>query len=287
MIQVGSQKIKDIYVGNQKIKEVYHGSQLIYSSGPPRVDSPEAVVMEFIQDGGSSQYAPELTQFVKNLQSSGLWDRMIAIYPMIGNTFNSLKLNLKVDGTGERISQFDLYSIPGWGTATMGVNSIIANGVLSTNIWASDVYGMDDTSFHIMNITNSDVYTPDIASRDYYYHGTEMNTINIYLKRQYYASAMLYSNFEEVQVYNEDAIGFYTISKTVPSYTSIYKNGELLATSNEPLNSYFGEDVLLGGDDPASSTGRTYTFFAVGRALNNDTQFELMEKCVRIFRNSL
>ena len=36
MIQIGNDKIKDIYVGSDKIKEVYHGSELVYTAHGPR-----------------------------------------------------------------------------------------------------------------------------------------------------------------------------------------------------------------------------------------------------------
>ncbi len=35
-IQIGNDKIKEIYVGSDKIKEVYHGSELVYTAHDPR-----------------------------------------------------------------------------------------------------------------------------------------------------------------------------------------------------------------------------------------------------------
>lgn len=36
MIQIGNDKIKEIYVGSDKIKEVYHGGELVYTVHDPR-----------------------------------------------------------------------------------------------------------------------------------------------------------------------------------------------------------------------------------------------------------
>ena len=36
MIQIGNDKIKEIYVGSDKIKEVYYGSELVYTAHDPR-----------------------------------------------------------------------------------------------------------------------------------------------------------------------------------------------------------------------------------------------------------
>ena len=90
-----------IYLGNTEIgKELVGSNQLGYIFlGPTIVQSgfyPDLDIAAFIEATGISGIDIEaITTLVEDLKANNLWDRMKAIYPMIGGTSTTCKYNLK------------------------------------------------------------------------------------------------------------------------------------------------------------------------------------------------
>lgn len=275
MIYQGNSKIKGIYFGGQKIKGIYFGGQKVYSSAPVCLPEVEA----FMRAGGLDQsYAAPLDALVKGLKDAYIWDLMTAIYPMVGNSFDALKLNLKGD------SNYDL-SVWG-GTPTMGLNSITATGILDTNIYGGEISSFSDLSISILSITNSHSPAPDICSFDYDMYGDDFDRIYMSVGNYGYFVGEMYSYFEAIELYTGNSTGFYTTSRTSSDDVRAYRNGVLIGSNSEDWGTRFDFNILIGGANMYDLTERTYTFSCIGCGLNASESAELY-RLVNTFRNSL
>lgn len=85
----------------------------------------------------------EIKYFVECAQLSNLWSRLLGIYPIIGNTFNQIKYNLKSNST---------YTLTQNTAPTIGAN-VVSGGSMGTGIFPQDLI---DQSYHVSFFSKTD-----------------------------------------------------------------------------------------------------------------------------------
>ena len=90
-IYLGNTEIGKELVGSNQLGSIFLGPTIVQSGFYPDLD-----IAAFIEATGISGIDIEaITTLVEDLKANNLWDRMKAIYPMIGGTSTTCKYNLK------------------------------------------------------------------------------------------------------------------------------------------------------------------------------------------------
>jgi hypothetical protein len=82
-----------LYLGDTPARAAYLGDVLVWEPAIPQTWDPDT--QQFLDATGLDEtYAPALDGLVRGLKGHGLWEKMAAVYPMIGGTADLHKWNL-------------------------------------------------------------------------------------------------------------------------------------------------------------------------------------------------
>lgn len=174
--------------------------------------------------------ATAVNTLVTSLKSYGIWNKMKALYPMVGGTAASHKFNLK--DPRDLNAAFRLTFSGGW---THSSNGALPNG---TNGFA-DTFLIPQNSLSQYNAHLS-YYSRTLTTLDNRNElGCSSNSINelpimqLYLLRSNnFTSDMSDYSTTRIITANTDTRGFFQNSRTTASNHKVYKNGLLLATNS-------------------------------------------------------
>jgi hypothetical protein len=203
----------------------------------------------FIQAAGltgsfadSTKIPSAITFLTQNLKRYGLWTKMRAIYPFVGNSSQSQRINLKNPslyplnyGSGYTFSTQN-GSVPG-ATITgfdMGVN---ANAILSPN---SGSIGF---------------YTPTNVVRNGWTFGNGQFSLVIAL----YGVSSVYLNYSDTVATTAYGRGFYAMSKT-GSFVEGFYNSSRIYSGNQSTGSINGSMVFGSGQGTTSDAAFTFAY---------------------------
>lgn len=277
MIQFGNDKIKEIYVGSDKIKEVYYGSEKVWGKIGiiPEVDAFMTAALL------PKSYVTPLNILVSSLISNNLWDKLIAIYPICGDNYNSLKYNLK--DPRDLDSAFRL-APGGVGTPGYSTNAITCSGNFNSFISDKEV-DLDSLSLSIFSTTDN-----VNAGRDF---STVVETadnrliVSINYTGGHYNVDLYNAHTERATTSDKNnSIGFFTASRTSSTSLKAYRNGSEVASNTNTRTDRFHGDIFIGGINSGSLTYRTYEFICIGEGLDSD-EASILYDIVTEFRNSL
>lgn len=190
---------------------------------------------------------------VKQLKDSSLWSKMFAVYPMVGRSASSCKLNL-IDprdlNTSYRLVFHGGLTFDSTGMTGNGVNGY-ADPSFTGQYFDSLMYG----SYGIYLSKNLDEPTCAIGMR------VEVlsNAISLFPRTSNTAYCSFTSN--QITSTNTDSRGIYIATRTSRTSSKTFKNNSVLATHNTFINSgsgYFKSLVLLA----RSEDGNTRGFFS-------------------------
>lgn len=133
-LYLGSILISQVYDGTNGIGKVYDGTNVIWVNGNPFDSSTE----DFMNATGISESdALKVNDLVIGLKSSGLWDKMYAVYPFIGNSIDSQKYNLINTGSYTITENGTLtYNDQGWTKVTTGAHYLDTNFNDNSSNWS-------------------------------------------------------------------------------------------------------------------------------------------------------
>ena len=205
-----------------------------------------------------------VNQLVVDLKSSGLWSKMVALYPFVGGTADMHKYNLK--NPNKHIISFP----SGTSHNTYGVTMYRYNApmAISTSDLANNIKDIH-LAVYIRNDVNLD-NTKDIGQAN-------ASTTNICSMRARFSSSSTtyFDNGNEgygrLSTNVGNAIGF-TVNNHLSDRESIYKNGvEITYKTYSPSN--ISTDFCLSGYyGSASYNTRVYSLASVGYGLTNNEQ---------------
>ena len=221
-------------------------------------------------------------QLVSDLQSYSIWDKMKAIYPMVGQAgvSSSFELNLKdpntFRGTFSGSWGFTNNGIQGNGSNTFMNTGFITNGNVLSNSAHYSIYSRTNLAENSFDIgtegTGRTVMTTRYGDTGCYY------AIN---KNTYAYSA--YGNVA-------NSLGFYNATTVASSVSKLFKNGTVILSGNTD-NVLSTRPIYIGaynnqGTGAAGFSNRQYAFASIGDGLT-DTEAANLYTAVQRFQTTL
>ena len=247
------------------------------------VAKPNEEAKAFIQSTGLTDETQmkAVGTLVFDLKNYNLWDKMKAIYPMVGqpDVSSSFEFNLK------NPNQFRGTFTSGWIFASTGVKG---NG--------SSTYF--DTNFNLFNNLSADNNNVTIYSRSNFnststdYIGGDFAGAKHFIQLRYSNTLYMQSITPEIGVSNDNSEGFYQMNRQSSTLVKVIKNNTILTTSSNNIgaaslnnaNAFVG--VFLNNGVLSNYSNKEYCFLTLGDGLT-DTEASNLYTAVQRFQTTL
>jgi hypothetical protein len=217
-----------------------------------------------------------VNQLVLDMKSTGIWNSMKAVYPMVGASAAACAQNLKS-------SSFTGTFSGGWTYSANGITGNGSNTSLNTGIIPANNLLLNSTHISIYSRTDVNQITADLDAGD-------TNRLRLLLR---FDNAIYYAMHNNGgytgNITNANSTGFYIGSRTATSQ-KLFKNNTAILSSGagtgtlSSLNVYIG--ALNNNPSPTLSSSRNYAFASLGDGLT-DTQAGNLYTAVQAFQTSL
>lgn len=220
-MKIGTTPIVSVKSGNTPIQKVYSGVNLIWSSVDP--DAQAFITAASITDP-TQQSA--INQLVTDLKGYGVWTKMKALYPFVGNTASQHKFNLK--DPRDLDAAYRLVFFGGVTHDSNGVTGNGTNGYIDTKLNDSLVLQKDNASLSSYSRSNIQ------RGSDSFYSTNDPSVNAIYLNPRN-ASSNINLKLHQTPAtdfgLNADSRGFYTLNRTASNILKLYKNSIVFNSS--------------------------------------------------------
>jgi hypothetical protein len=216
-----------------------------------------------------------INQLVVDLKGYGVWTKMKALYPFVGNTASQHKYNLK-DPRDLDVA-FRLVFSGGIIHDSNGITLNGVNGFVST-FFNAFTNNLNNGNISIYNRTNNAGSYYDFSNLT----GAFDQAILIkWIDNKYYINSgtQTYPNFV-----NADARGLYAMNYNTTNIKG-YKNGTLVITENK-VSTGVNNNYTIGRNSSGQYSNRNYAFASVGDGLN-DTEAANFYTAVQTFQTTL
>jgi len=220
-----------------------------------------------------------INQLVTDLKGYGIWSKMKACYPFIGNTASQQKWNLK--DPRDLDAAYRLQFFGGW---THSANGALPNG---TNAYADAFItnsAMSYTSTHLSTYSRTDANNSGIAM------GNTTNQYCMFYTRNSGNFQMGINAAAFNSVANANSLGHYIATRTASNAQKGYKNGLAITTStnavaNDNTKMYIGA-AFRTGVGALGYDNRQTAFASIGDGLT-DTEAANFYTAVQTFQTTL
>jgi hypothetical protein len=286
-MKLGSNNISSIYLGTNAVQSVYLGTNLVWSG----VDPDAQAFFDRVTTAGGLLSATEqlaINTLVVQMKADGIWDKMKAIYPMVGASAAACAQNLKS-------SSFTSTFTSGWTFASNGVTPNGTSAYMDTNFLPSISFTNNNTHISIYSRT-------DASSASACLIGTSKNAnaiplITIYARDSiagYTMDAYSYVNNRITTSSILSSAAFFINSRTSSTVFKSFRNGTQLGATNTATNSnnittcdkpiFIGALNLNGA--PGQFSNYQTAFASIGDGLN-DTEASNFYTAVQAFQTTL
>ena len=234
-----------------------------------------------VTDAGGSLTSTEesaILDLVTDLVEYGLWDKMKAIYPMVGASAAACAQNLKSSGfTGT-------FTVTGWGFSSNGAQGNGTSAYMDTGLNpAAQSISIESFHFSIYLRTNIEGANVDIGAEQ-----TPAGTFILpRLNNEVYARlGNNYSPFTTIT----DSRGFFQVIRLSPTNTKYFVNNTKKADSAINLPNYPNQNIYLGAlnynGNPLLYSNRENAFASIGDGLTDDEALDFYN-AVQAFQTTL
>jgi len=250
----------------------------IYKNSPPDTHN-------FIQATGITDRTQitAVSTLVADLKYAGIWNKMKAIYPIVGGTAAAHKFNLK-DPRDLDIA-YRLTFTAGWVHSSTGMLPNGSSDYANTFLNSNSVLSLNDAHVSFYSRTNSDSGC-DIGLFD----SMANSATQIFPKSSNTRYVRMFSSFTSVST-TENTAAFYLNSRLSSTQMVGYRNGSVLQTVNQnsisKINANFsiGVRTVVGGTFDNYSN-RQCAFASIGDGLT-DTEAANFYTAVQKFQTTL
>lgn len=215
-----------------------------------------------------------INKLVKDLKAANIWDRMHAIYPLVGGTANSNKFNLKDPRDAD-----DAFRLTFGGTITHSAEGMVGDGTTgyaNTN-YNPSLHAESNSSInfgvYFLRQLNAGKYVAGCYSGVTYltmYHG--------YTGGTFYGNVN--NNYTPNVTYLDDyTIGWYNIARSNSTQVSFYKNGVNMTTQNSSALPLINNTISLlanhGSGTSYVCNSMGVSFAVIGKSLTDQQQTDL------------
>lgn len=220
---------------------------------------------------------------VLDLKNNSLWDKMNAIYPMVGGTATTHKYNLKNPSDSD--AAFRIVFSGGWTHSSTGALPNGSNAYGDTKLAPSSV--LSTNSSHISYYSRSTTGGADDLSC---MNGTGQ-ILRIIISDAYNIYNDMYNAFQRVSAANGNSKGFYVGTRTTSTLLTTYKNGSSLGTNtSSDIGSLPTVNLTLAGLNNNGSiqgySNRECAFASIGSGLSS-TDVTNLNTAVTNFQTTL
>jgi len=215
---------------------------------------------------------------VSNLKENNIWNKLYAMYPLVGGTSNTCQYNLI------NTSSYQLAFSGSW---NFNNNGISGSG---TNNYAATGFRPLTASFDNFNKNNSfGVYVESNIAGGYDMGLQGDGATDLYLISRYSNNMSYFYYTSSLTSSNTDSRGFYigTISGSATNNQVLYKNGTALNSKNGSGGN-INQPIVFGAANPSAieATSRLYGLTFIGKGLSS-TDASNLYTSVQQFATSL
>jgi hypothetical protein len=222
-----------------------------------------------------------INDLVLNMKTSGIWDSMKAIYPMVGASAAACSQNLKS-------SSFTGTFTSGWTFSSSGVTGNGTSAYMNTALNPSTQLTVNNShaSFYSRTNNNSDAW--DLGSGN--------GTANAFLLSLRYNAlnlqiAMISGGYPTNAAVSTQTTSnaFGLMSRSSSTSLKLYRNASLLNTNTVASSTLSSQNIYIGGNNDTSFpsySARQCAFASIGDGLN-DTQASNLYTAVQAFQTIL
>ena len=213
-----------------------------------------------------------MNSFVETLKGYNIWNKMKALYPLVGGTATTHKYNLV--NPLDTNAAYRLSFFGGWTHDSSGMTPTITS-YASTFLIPNTALTLRNTHLAIYMLTDSAAGTKtEIGSAN---AGTANPSMGLFAKySSTNAVSDAYNNTtNRLSVSNSDAKGFYIGSRTSINSHKLYKNGVLIGTdtNNEANGAMPNVELIIGaflfGASVVQGTDRKFALISIGDGLTD------------------
>jgi len=223
---------------------------------------PDPDAQNFIAAAGITDIVQKtaINNFVAQLKDSLLWDKFMAIYPMIGGTQESIKWNLKDPRDLDAAFRLTIY-----GTPTYSSTGVVfpANSDYADTHFTDNLFTYNDNSISYYSLTQNTVDGYDMGCIDY---APPYNELSIY----HSFDASDWFGYTGYAVTPSDTRGLFMFSSTATDVKR-YENGiNTESRGSSPVSGFTNKPILIGIVVQAISGGhRECALATIGRGLSD------------------
>lgn len=288
--------MQTVYIGNTLVNDVMLGSQRMDDVFTKFIGNDQNV-KNFVNATGITNYDTinALDTFVTTLKNDGIWTKLYSLYPFVGGTQNTNRVNLINTAS---------YNLGFSGSWVYNDNGISSNGI---DAWAdTSFYPSGSVTDYVINSSMAVFVRTDTTSSGYDM-GAETNSPSPGIVRNYFISKNAASTAQYDIGLNAlttpsavTGSGFWvaTVSGSDSNNQRIYRNGtnlasktNLIGTHQTPTSSIAIAANNRGGGfvpspGPNSFTSESYSLASIGKGFTN-TQASTYNTAVQAFQTAL
>lgn len=221
-----------------------------------------------------------------DLKQYNLWDKLYAMYPLVGGTSTTCQYNLI------NTSSLNLAFSGSWNFNNNGVSgSGTSNGVTGSNYASTGFRPLTASYANVGTNLSLGVYVETNITGGYDMGLDGLVNDDLYLISRYTNNLSYFYYTSSLTVANTDARGFYigTISGSAPNNQVIYKNGVSIASKNGSGGNIDTSGYLALGaatTQPVESSPRLYGLSFIGKGLTS-TNASNLNTTVQTFATTL
>jgi len=202
-----------------------------------------------------------ICQLATDLKAASLWDKMDAIYPMVGGTATTHKFNLKNPVDSD--AAFRLTFSGGWSHDANGAQSNGTNGAANTHLNPSLALSINSSHLSFYDRLDKNSSTFDAVADDN--AGSDVFEIVRYAGTLYYAQSS--TQITTTSTYTK---GFYLASRTSSIQQQLFYNSTTVNTSSAALGSLPNKSVYYAAyaDGSALFAVMQLAFASIGSGLS-------------------
>jgi hypothetical protein len=239
--------------------------------------------------GGSLTSTEEdaILNLIIDLNNAGIWNKMKAIYPMVGASAAACAQNLKSSSfTGT-------FTATGWTFASTGATPNGTSAYMDTALNPSITLINNNNQISFYSRTNNDGLFIDLGVSGNGPTFIPLNTFYIRSVNQFIARAYSYDVGKSLDISNTDSRGFFVANRTsnivLNSWKNGVKQGTLTYTNLDNLTAinrnYFLSAINLAGT-ASQFSNRECAFASIGEGLT-DTEASDFYDAVQAFQTTL
>lgn len=240
----------------------------------------DADALKFIDSAGITDIGQKsaINNFVSQLKDSLLWSKFIAIYPMVGGTEATNKLNLKDPRDLDAAYRLTFYGNPVYTSGGMLFPTL--SDYADTHLADSSIGGYANASISYYSGTQNTISGYDMGCTD---GAVPYNELSVYSNS---ADNSEWFGFSENR-FSPNTTGLFMLSSS-PTNVTRYRNGIVISSKGSaPKNSYTNLTFLIGKSRYTVHPGQKECQFAtIGNGLT-DAQALTFYNIVQNFQTNL